>query len=80
MVDMVAGEIVMSAEEMAARWADVTEQERVFAAHRAASGTSAATLALMEEFLGKPPEWIAECLAAAVAALDDVRRTGRLPG
>ncbi|WP_037366789.1 hypothetical protein [Amycolatopsis orientalis] len=80
MTDMIAGETVVPAEDLAARWSDVTELELVFAVRRAELGTTAATQALLEELRAKPAEWTAECLAAAVAALDDVRRTGQLPG
>ncbi|WP_409182353.1 hypothetical protein F9C11_39050 [Amycolatopsis sp. VS8301801F10] len=79
MTDMIAGEIVVPAEELAARWSEVTDLELMFAARRAELGTTAATAALLEELRAKPAEWTAECLAVAVAALDDVRRTGQLP-
>ncbi|MFD2469758.1 hypothetical protein [Amycolatopsis silviterrae] len=79
MTDMIAGEIVVAAEEVAARWTDVTDLELEFAVRRAELGTTAATLALLEELRAMPSEWAAQCLAVAVAALDDVRRTGLLP-
>ncbi|MGW7538672.1 hypothetical protein [Amycolatopsis sp. NPDC054798] len=80
MTDMIAGKIVVAEEEMAARWSEVTDLELEFAVRRAQLGTTAATQALLEELRAKPSEWTAECLAVAVAALDDVRRTGQLPG
>ena len=64
---------------MAARWAEVTELELDFAGQRDERGTTAATLALAERLRAEPAEWVAECLAVAVAALDDVRWTGELP-
>lgn len=79
MTDMIAGEIVAAAENLAARWTDVTDLELVFAVRRAELGTTAATLALLEELRAMPSERAAECLAVAVAALDDVRHTGQLP-
>ncbi|WP_275295667.1 hypothetical protein [Amycolatopsis sp. La24] len=79
MTDMIAGEIVAATENLAARWTDVTDLELVFAVRRAELGTTAATLALLEELRAMPSERAAECLAVAVAALDDVRRTGQLP-
>ncbi|WP_116200085.1 hypothetical protein [Amycolatopsis circi] len=79
MTDMIAGEIVVAAEDLAARWSEVTDLELMFAARRAELGTTAATQALLEELRAKPSEWAVECLAVAVAALDDVRRTGQLP-
>ena len=64
---------------MAARWAEVTELELAFAQQRDERGTTAATLALAERLRAEPAQWVAECLAVAVAALDDVRWTGQLP-
>ncbi|GAB3385681.1 hypothetical protein [Amycolatopsis echigonensis] len=80
MTDMIAGETVAAAEDLATRWSEVTDLELVFAVRRAEAGTTAATLALLEELREKPSEWAAQCLAVAVAALDDVRRNGQLPG
>ncbi|GAA1027939.1 MULTISPECIES: hypothetical protein [Amycolatopsis] len=79
MTDMISGELGTAAEELAASWTDVTDLELVFAVERAELGTTAATLALLERLRDKPTEWVVACLAVAVAALDDVRRTGQLP-
>ncbi|MGW4400622.1 hypothetical protein ACWEHA_35470 [Amycolatopsis nivea] len=79
MTDMIAGEIVVAAEDLAARWSEVTDLELVFAVRRAELGTTDATLALLEELRAMPSERAAECLAVAVAALDEVRHTGQLP-
>ncbi|MGV9293973.1 MULTISPECIES: hypothetical protein [Amycolatopsis] len=80
MTDMIAGGFVVAAKDLAARWSEVTDLELMFAARRAELGTTAATLTLLEELRAMPSERAAECLAVAVAALDDVRRTGQLPG
>ncbi|MFE0024085.1 hypothetical protein [Amycolatopsis sp. NPDC059021] len=66
------------AEKLAARWAEVTDLELAYSALRAQHGVTAATRALIGLLETKEPSWNAECLAAAVAALDDVRRTGEL--
>ncbi|MFE3178750.1 hypothetical protein ACFXPA_31565 [Amycolatopsis sp. NPDC059090] len=80
MTDMIAGGIVVAAKDLAARWSEVTDLELMFAVRRAELGTTAATQALLEELRAMPPEQAVQCLAVAVAALDDVRRTGQLPG
>ncbi|MFE0026771.1 hypothetical protein [Amycolatopsis sp. NPDC059021] len=69
----------LTAEAIAARWADVTGLEMTYAVLRDQFGTEPATRALIGILKTKGATWTAERLAAAVAALDDVRRDGALP-